>query len=107
METTSINKTVEVIWQEGSGICSRGQNKKCQFVRPRFTGRMDFTVFWYSVSNSGLLDNSWFCFQGNLVKVNHIRESMHSVFSLVLFGRRVSKPIVIVMRKSSNKLSRF
>jgi hypothetical protein len=54
------------------------------FVENGFTGRTDFIVTWYSVTNSGLRSNNRFRFQG--VKENCIRESMCNILHQPVFS---------------------
>jgi hypothetical protein len=46
---------------------------------------MDFNAAQYSATNNGLLYNNKFRFQGDLVKVNHIRDSIFNVSEPISF----------------------
>jgi hypothetical protein len=50
------------------------QKWNAEFVKTAFTSQRDFTVVLYSATNRGLHSNNQFHFQGNTVKVNHVRE---------------------------------
>jgi hypothetical protein len=50
------------------------------FVETTFTGRTDFIVVRYSATYNGLPSNNRFRFQGNIVEVNSIWESMCIVY---------------------------
>jgi hypothetical protein len=67
------NKILRWYLQESNGMHTKAPNAKCWLVVIDFTVHV---VVWYSATNSGVLSNSWFCFQGKLVKVIHMKESM-------------------------------
>jgi hypothetical protein len=48
--------------------------------------RADFYIIPYSVTNNGLPSNNLFRFQGNLVKVSCIVESVRNDFALIYFN---------------------
>jgi hypothetical protein len=57
----------------------KGSKAKYRFCQ----NRSDFIFVRYSENNSGLGSNSWFRFQGYLVKVNRIWESICEVFAQI------------------------
>jgi hypothetical protein len=61
------------------------------FVETSFAGRTDFIVVRYSSSYNGLPSNNRFRFQGNVVELNSIQESIYiaftDIFLIVSVGR--------------------
>jgi hypothetical protein len=59
-----------------NGRLTRGQRRNIYFVKTGFTGHIDVTVARYSATNNGLPASNSFCFQRNVVEVNHMRVSL-------------------------------
>jgi hypothetical protein len=56
--------------QKNIGMCPRDPNAKCHMLKTLIS-QTDFIIL-YPASDSGLLINSLFNFQGNVVKINCI-----------------------------------
>jgi hypothetical protein len=61
------------------------------FVKTSFTSWTDFIV-QYSVTSSGLLSNSYFYLEGNVVEVSHVRNytvSSHNFYPTFLILKKI------------------
>jgi hypothetical protein len=80
--------------------------RNINFLETGFTGQRDFNGVWYSTTNIRLPNKNRFAFQGKVVKVNCMRESMRNM-SVPLFLCRncILKAWLIAEYKISKILS--
>jgi hypothetical protein len=70
-ETISLNKVHMRYLRESNGMRTRGPKQNIYSAEIGFTGRTDFIVIKYSITNNGLYSNNPIRFQDNIVK-DHI-----------------------------------
>jgi hypothetical protein len=81
MKTISLNRNARDL-QENNGMRTRGPSVKCQCLpETNLIGETDFIVTWCSPTDSGVLSNSNFHFQGNIFSIRDISERLYIVFA--------------------------
>jgi hypothetical protein len=96
-----VESSTQTAWrclQENNGTRTRDPKQNVDLVETGFTSRKDFIVVRFSVTRNGLPDSSLYRFQGTLLKVNRIRQSVCNVFASMFSSCGIANVMVLELK---------